>query len=86
MPPPLRWSHVPRPDAQGSSALTGGVNGAIAEDRKAGARKAEAALLAAEAKPRSQGDQPRPPSTHVALNITDDRNFAGDSMRSPPMW
>jgi hypothetical protein len=52
-------------------ALTGGVNGAITEARKAELEKAEAALLAAEAKPKAKVIDPTAESTTVALNITD---------------
>ncbi|VVO98915.1 PA5502 family lipoprotein [Pseudomonas fluorescens] len=52
-------------------ALTGGVNGAITEARKAELEKAEAALLAAEAKPKAKVIDPTAENTTVALNITD---------------
>lgn len=52
-------------------ALTGGVNGAITEARKAELEKAEAALLAAEARPKAKVIDPIAESTTVALNITD---------------
>ena len=52
-------------------ALTGGVNGAITEARKAELEKAEAALLAAEARPKAKVIDPTAESTTVALNITD---------------
>ncbi|WP_426237096.1 PA5502 family lipoprotein [Pseudomonas sp. TWP3-2] len=52
-------------------ALTGGVNGAITEARKAELERAEAALLAAEAKPKARVIDPTAESTTVALNITD---------------
>ncbi|CAI8867607.1 MULTISPECIES: PA5502 family lipoprotein [unclassified Pseudomonas] len=52
-------------------ALTGGVNGAITEARRAELEKAEAALLAAEAKPKAKVIDPTAESTTVALNITD---------------
>jgi hypothetical protein len=52
-------------------ALTGGVNGAITEARKAELEKAEAALLAAEAKPKAKVIDPTAESTTVALNISD---------------
>ncbi|VVM94850.1 hypothetical protein PS645_02976 [Pseudomonas fluorescens] len=52
-------------------ALTGGVNGAIAEARKAELEKAEAALQAAEAKPPAKVIDPTAESTTVALNLTD---------------
>ncbi|ROO10778.1 hypothetical protein BK673_07560 [Pseudomonas fluorescens] len=56
-------------------ALTGGVNGAITEARKAELEKAEAALLAAEAKPKAKVIDPAAESTTVALNITDSRKL-----------
>lgn len=56
-------------------ALTGGVNGAITEARKAELEKAEAALLAAEAKPKAKVIDPSAESTTVALNITDSRKL-----------
>jgi len=56
-------------------ALTGGVNGAITEARKAELEKAEAALLAAEAKPKAKVIDPTAESTTVALNINDSRNL-----------
>lgn len=56
-------------------ALTGGVNGAITEARKAELEKAEAALLAAEAKPKARVIDPTAESTTVALNITDSRKL-----------
>ena len=56
-------------------ALTGGVNGAITEARKAELDKAEAALLAAEAKPKAKVIDPTAESTTVALNINDSRKF-----------
>ncbi|WP_332763755.1 PA5502 family lipoprotein [Pseudomonas koreensis] len=52
-------------------ALTGGVNGAITEARKAELEKAEAALLAAEARPKAKVIDPTAESTTVALNIHD---------------
>lgn len=52
-------------------ALTGGVNGAITEARKAELEKAEAALLAAEARPKAKVIDPAAESTTVALNIHD---------------
>ena len=52
-------------------ALTGGVNGAITEARKAELEKAEAALLAAEARPKAKVIDPTAESTTVALNIAD---------------
>ena len=56
-------------------ALTGGVNGATTEARKAELEKAEAALLAAEAKPKAKVIDPTAESTTVALNINDSRKF-----------
>lgn len=56
-------------------ALTGGVNGAITEARKAELEKAEAALLAAAAKPQAKVIDPTAESTTVALNITDSRQL-----------
>ncbi|MCX4220351.1 MULTISPECIES: PA5502 family lipoprotein [unclassified Pseudomonas] len=56
-------------------ALTGGVNGAITEARKAELEKAEAALQAAEAKPKAKVIDPTAQSTTVALNITDSRKL-----------
>lgn len=50
-------------------ALTGGVNGAIAQARKAELDKAEAALKAAEAKPKARLIDPTAPSTVIALDI-----------------
>ena len=52
-------------------ALTGGVNGAIAQARKAELEKAEAALQAAEAQPKAKVIDPTAESTTVALNIND---------------
>jgi hypothetical protein len=52
-------------------ALTGGVNGPIAEARKAELEKAEAALKAAEAMPKARVIDPTAESTTVALNIND---------------
>lgn len=52
-------------------ALTGGVNGAIAQARKAELEKAEAALRAAEAKPVAKVIDPTAPSTTIALKIND---------------
>lgn len=52
-------------------ALTGGVNGAITQARKAELEKAEAALKAAEAKPAARLIDPTAPSTVVALKTTD---------------
>ncbi|CAI8826525.1 MULTISPECIES: PA5502 family lipoprotein [Pseudomonas] len=56
-------------------ALTGGVNGAITEARKAELEKAEAALQAAEAKPKAKVIDPTAESTTIALNITDSRKL-----------
>ena len=56
-------------------ALTGGVNGAITEARKAELEKAEAALQAAEAKPKAKVIDPTAESTTVALNINDSRKL-----------
>ena len=56
-------------------ALTGGVNGAITEARKAELEIAEAALLAAAAKPQAKVIDPTAESTTVALNITDSRQL-----------
>ncbi len=56
-------------------ALTGGVNGAITEARKVELEKAEAALQAAEAKPKAKVIDPTAESTTVALNITDSRKL-----------
>ncbi|MCU1724713.1 PA5502 family lipoprotein [Pseudomonas sp. 5P_5.1_Bac1] len=50
-------------------ALTGGVNGAIAQARKAELDKAEAALKAAEAKPKAKLIDPTALSTVIALDI-----------------
>lgn len=50
-------------------ALTGGVNGAITQARKAELDRAEAALKAAEAKPKAKVIDPTAPSTVVALKI-----------------
>ncbi len=52
-------------------ALTGGVNGAITEARRAELEQAEAALEAAAAKPKAKVIDPTAESTTVALNITD---------------
>ncbi|SDY54776.1 PA5502 family lipoprotein [Pseudomonas sp. NFIX28] len=52
-------------------ALTGGVNGAITQARKAELEKAEAALKAAEARPAAKLIDPAAESTTVALNLTD---------------
>lgn len=50
-------------------ALTGGVNGAIAQARKAELERAEAALKAAESKPKAKVIDPTAPSTVIALEI-----------------
>ncbi|NVZ62999.1 hypothetical protein HX867_12980 [Pseudomonas gingeri] len=52
-------------------ALTGGVNGAIAQARKAELEKAEAALKAAEARPAARLIDPSAESSTIALNIQD---------------
>lgn len=52
-------------------ALTGGVNGAITQARKAELDKAEAALKAAEAKPKAKVIDPTAEKTVVALKIGD---------------
>lgn len=52
-------------------ALTGGVNGAITQARKAELEKAEAALKAAEARPAAKLIDPAAESTTVALNLRD---------------
>lgn len=52
-------------------ALTGGVNNAIVNARKAELDRAEAALMAAEAKPQAKVIDPTAESTTVALNLTD---------------
>ncbi|WP_397457675.1 PA5502 family lipoprotein [Pseudomonas asplenii] len=52
-------------------ALTGGVNGAIAQARKAELEKAEAELQAAEAKPAARLIDPSAESSTIALNIQD---------------
>jgi hypothetical protein len=52
-------------------ALTGGVNNAIVDARKAELDRAEAALMAAEAKPQAKVIDPTADSTTVALNLTD---------------
>ena len=52
-------------------ALTGGVNNAIVDARKAELDRAEAALMAAEAKPQAKVIDPTAESTTVALNLTD---------------
>ncbi|KMM84831.1 hypothetical protein SAMN04490203_0227 [Pseudomonas taetrolens] len=52
-------------------ALTGGVNSAIAQARKAELERAEAALRAAEARPPAKVIDPAAESTTVRLNISD---------------
>ncbi|NMZ82793.1 PA5502 family lipoprotein [Pseudomonas mandelii] len=52
-------------------ALTGGVNNAIVNARKAELDRAEAALMAAEAKPQARVIDPTAESTTIALNLTD---------------
>ncbi|PMW30274.1 MULTISPECIES: PA5502 family lipoprotein [unclassified Pseudomonas] len=52
-------------------ALTGGVNNAIVNARKAELDRAEAALMAAEAKPPAKVIDPTAESTTIALNLTD---------------
>lgn len=52
-------------------ALTGGVNNAIVNARKAELDRAEAALKAAEAKPQAKVIDPTAESTTIALNLTD---------------
>ncbi|WP_017902571.1 PA5502 family lipoprotein [Pseudomonas asplenii] len=52
-------------------ALTGGVNGAIAQARKAELEKAEAELQAAEARPAARLIDPSAESSTIALNIQD---------------
>ena len=56
-------------------ALTGGVNGAIAQARKAELEKAEAALKAAEAKPAARVIDPTANSTPVILATQDQRQL-----------
>ncbi|MNF39388.1 hypothetical protein D3C84_203570 [compost metagenome] len=56
-------------------ALTGGVNGAITQARKAELEKAEAALQAAAAKPVAKVIDPTAESTTIALNITDSKQL-----------
>ncbi|MCP3748216.1 PA5502 family lipoprotein [Pseudomonas sp. SBB6] len=56
-------------------ALTGGVNGAIAQARKAELDKAEAALKAAEARPVAKLIDPTAPNTVVALKTTNIREM-----------
>ncbi|MCP6696958.1 MULTISPECIES: PA5502 family lipoprotein [Pseudomonas] len=56
-------------------ALTGGVNGAIAQARKAELDKAEAALKAAEARPAAKLIDPTAPNTVVALKTTNIREM-----------
>ncbi|QTT85890.1 PA5502 family lipoprotein [Pseudomonas chlororaphis] len=52
-------------------ALTGGVDGAISQARKAELEKAEAALKAAEARPPAKLIDPAAESTTIALNLSD---------------
>jgi hypothetical protein len=52
-------------------ALTGGVNNAIVNARKAELDRAEAALMAAEAKPQAKVIDPTAESTTIALNLAD---------------
>ncbi|UZE12095.1 PA5502 family lipoprotein [Pseudomonas sp. B21-053] len=52
-------------------ALTGGVNNAIVNARKAELDKAEAALMAAEARPKAKVIDPTAESTTIALNLND---------------
>ncbi|AIS15800.1 lipoprotein [Pseudomonas chlororaphis subsp. aurantiaca] len=52
-------------------ALTGGVDGAITQARKAELEKAEAALKAAEARPPAKLIDPAAESTTIALNLSD---------------
>ncbi|MGF0240050.1 PA5502 family lipoprotein [Rhodococcus sp. IEGM1300] len=52
-------------------ALTGGVNNAIVNARKAELDRAEAALMAAEARPKARVIDPTAESTTVALNLND---------------
>lgn len=56
-------------------ALTGGVNGAITQARKAELEQAEAALRAAEARPPAKVIDPSANSTPVALNIANVREM-----------
>lgn len=56
-------------------ALTGGVNGAITQARKAELEKAEAALKAAEAKPAAKLIDPAAESTTVVLNLRDSKQL-----------
>ncbi|QBF24497.1 hypothetical protein EXN22_01900 [Pseudomonas tructae] len=56
-------------------ALTGGVNGAITQARKAELDKAEAALKAAEARPAAKLIDPTAPSTVIALKTTNIREM-----------
>lgn len=56
-------------------ALTGGVNGAITQARKAELDKAEAALKAAAARPAAKVIDPTAESTTVALNINDSKQL-----------
>lgn len=52
-------------------ALTGGVNNAIVNARKAELDRAEAALMAAEAKPQAKVIDPTAESTTISLNLAD---------------
>ncbi|QAY83265.1 PA5502 family lipoprotein [Pseudomonas arsenicoxydans] len=52
-------------------ALTGGVNNAIVNARKAELDRAEAALMAAETKPQAKVIDPTAESTTIALNLAD---------------
>ncbi|MCS3841356.1 hypothetical protein HNR03_005992 [Pseudomonas sp. JAI111] len=52
-------------------ALTGGVNNAIVNARKAELDRAEAALMAAEAQPQAKVIDPTAESTTIALNLAD---------------
>ncbi|MBA1191537.1 hypothetical protein G7007_01510 [Pseudomonas entomophila] len=52
-------------------ALTGGTNGALVHARKVELEKAEAALKAAESKPKARVIDPTAPSTVIALETTD---------------
>ena len=52
-------------------ALTGGVNNAIVNARKAELDRAEAALMAAEARPQAKVIDPTAESTTIALNLAD---------------
>ena len=68
-------------------ALTGGVNGAIVDARKAELEKAEAALLAAEAKPQAKVIDPTRRKHDDCVEYSPIwANFVVNWMRSPPMW